>query len=248
MLRFLTATGHELLEGFLQLLYPRVCGACGRSLVENQQHFCDPCRTALTTDPFAVCPRCAHTMGPFADVSDGCSHCRGRRYQFDRAARLGPYEGLLREMILRLKHASGEELAELVGQLWAEHAASRLRDLGADVVIPIPLHWWRHWQRGYNQSEALARALARHLRLPCCPGWLHRIRNTPQQTSQTPSGRLVNVQGAFRSSPRAALKGKTVLLVDDVLTTGSTCHEAAQALRRAGAARVVVAVLAHSRS
>jgi ComF family protein len=151
-------------------------------------------------------------------------------------------------MILRLKHGTGEELAELLGDLWAEQAESRLRDLGAEVVIPVPLHWWRHWRRGYNQSEALARALARKLRLPCRPNWLRRIRHTPQQTRQTPSGRLVNVKGAFRSSAAAALKGKTILLVDDVLTTGSTCNEAAHVLRMAGAARVAVAVLAHSRT
>jgi ComF family protein len=187
-------------------------------------------------------------VGPFANVKGGCTRCRGQRYHFDQALRLGPYDGLLREMILRLKYRTGEELADLVGDLWAEQAESRLRDLGAEIVIPVPLHWWRYWQRGYNQSEALAHALARKLRLPCRPGWLRRIRNTPQQTRQTPSGRLVNVKGAFKSSARAALKGKTILLVDDVLTTGSTCSEAAHVLRTAGAARVMVAVLAHSRT
>jgi ComF family protein len=151
-------------------------------------------------------------------------------------------------MILHLKHSSGEELAELLGDLWAEHAEARLRNLGIEIVIPVPLHWWRHWLRGYNQSEALANALACKLRLPCRPNWLRRIRNTPQQTRQTPSGRLENIKGAFRTSAGAALKGKTILLVDDVLTTGSTCSEAARVLRMAGAARVVVAVLAHSRT
>jgi predicted amidophosphoribosyltransferase len=82
--------------------------------------------------------------------------------------------------------------------------------------------------------------------LPCRPRWLRRIRNTPQQMRQTPADRRDNVRGAFRARARPALRGQTVLLVDDVLTTGSTCSEAARALREAGAARVVVAVLAHS--
>jgi ComF family protein len=151
-------------------------------------------------------------------------------------------------MILRLKHSTGEELAELLGDLWAEHDAARLAQLGIEIVIPVPLHWWRQWVRGYNQSEALARALACKLGRPCRTNWLRRIRNTPQQTRQTPSGRLVNVKGAFKSSPATNLKGKSILLVDDVFTTGSTCSEAAHVLRTAGAARVVVAVLAHSRS
>jgi predicted amidophosphoribosyltransferase len=106
-----------------------------------------------------------------------------------------------------------------------------------------PLHWWRHWQRGHNQSEALARALARRLGVPCRPRWLRRVRHTPRQTQQPPSARADNVRGAFRARRGAPLAGTTVLLVDDVLTTGSTASEAARALRAAGAGRVVVAVL-----
>jgi ComF family protein len=151
-------------------------------------------------------------------------------------------------LILRLKQSSGEMLADFLGELWAEHAASKLKELGPDVIIPVPLHWWRRWTRGYNQSETLARALARHLGLPFRPHWLRRVRNTPRQTSQAPSGRRDNVKNAFRARSTASLRGKTVLLVDDVLTTGSTCSEAARALRAAGAGRVVATILAHSQS
>jgi ComF family protein len=146
---------------------------------------------------------------------------------------------------LRLKKLAGEGLAEVLGALWAEHCASRLDDLGADVVVPIPLYWWRRWTRGYNQSEALARPLAARLHLPCRPGWLRRIRSTPQQTQQTPANRKTNVKDAFRGASRK-LAGKTALLIDDVMTTGNTASEAARALRQAGAKRVVVAVLARA--
>jgi ComF family protein len=145
-----------------------------------------------------------------------------------------------------MKHAAGEGLAESLGLLWAEHAGQRLRSAGATVVIPVPLHWRRRWSRGYNQSEALARMLATRLALPCRPRWLRRIRNTPQQTQQTPSARSENVRGAFAARPGSPLAGQTVLLVDDVMTTGSTAGEAARALRAAGAGRVVVAVLARA--
>jgi ComF family protein len=235
-----------LAQGLLHLLYPGVCGACGRSLAPDQRHFCSSCRAALTADQHPTCPRCAATVGPFAHIAEGCPACRDSRYHFDRAVRLGPYQGLLRDLILRLKHAAGEALAETLGDTWAEHGGPRLRELGAQVVVPVPLHWWRRWTRGYNQSETLARALAARLRLPCRPGWLRRVRFTPQQTRQSPADRRTNVRGAFRARAGARLKGRTVLLVDDVLTTGSTCSEAARALRDAGAARVVVAVLAHS--
>jgi ComF family protein len=145
-----------------------------------------------------------------------------------------------------MKKGSGEALAEAMGDLWAAESEGRIRGLQADVVIPVPLHWWRRWRRGYNQSETLARAVARRLSLPCRPLWLRRVRHTPLQTLQSPSARHANVRGAFLSRRSANLRGRIVLLIDDVLTTGSTCSEAARALKAAGAARIVVAVLAHS--
>lgn len=247
MLGRCTVLGRELGRGILQLLYPGVCGACGGSLAPEEATFCQSCRAALSADPHPSCPRCASTIGPYVSTEAGCIRCRERRFHFEQAFRLGPYEGLLREMILRIKQSQGELTAEQIGDLWAERMGSGLRAVGADAVIPVPLHWWRRWQRGYNQSETLARALADHLHLPCRPGWLRRIRSTPFQMRQTPAGRVQNVHNAFRARSGARLRGLTVLLVDDVLTTGSTCSEAAKALRAAGAARVVVAVLAHSR-
>jgi ComF family protein len=244
-LNHLRAAGRELGQGLLHLLYPNICGVCGRALLPDQLALCMPCRDALSADPYCACPYCAATVGPYVALENGCPSCRAHRFRFERALRLGVYDddSLLREVILRLKHATGEGLAELLGAFWAEHAEARLRELGADVVVPVPLHWWRRWQRGYNQSEALARALAARLDLPCKPRWLRRIRHTARQPKSA-TARRKNVQQAFRVRPCAALRGKTVLLVDDVMTTGSTADEAARALREAGAARVVVAVLA----
>ncbi|HKI34523.1 MAG TPA: ComF family protein [Gemmataceae bacterium] len=235
----------SILQGLLHLLYPGACHVCDAPLPPGAGPFCDPCRQALTVDPHGQCPRCAGSVGPFAEVADGCPHCRGTSFPFDTVLRLGPYEGRLREVILRMKHAAGEALAELVGELWAGCAEARLRGLAADLVVPVPLHWRRRWRRGYNQSEALARPLAARLGLACRPSCLRRVRHTPQQPSRSAAGRLDNVRDAFRARGRV-LAGRTVLLVDDVLTTGSTAAEAARALRRAGARRVVVAVLARA--
>jgi ComF family protein len=238
----------DVLRGLVQLVYPGSCLACAVPLPDEPGRFCAACRSALTTDPQPSCPHCGCTVGPFVDTSAGCPECREVNYHFERVLRLGPYDGILRELILRMKQAGGDTLAELLGELWAESAEARLRQVGATAVVPIPLHWRRSLGRGHNQSEALAHALAARLHLPCRPRWLRRVRHTPRQTGQTPAGRRSNMRGAFRARSTPALRGQSILLVDDVLTTGSTAHEAAGALLRAGAARVAVAVLAHSRT
>jgi ComF family protein len=243
--RLLANAARSFAQGTLQLLYANLCWGCGASLRPDQNHFCDTCRHTLSADPHESCPRCSSTIGPFTDTHDGCPACRGQTFAFDCTFRLGPYEGVLRELILKMKHHSGEVLAELLGELWAEKLARRL-GTPVDAVVPIPLHWWRRMGRGYNQSATLARAVARRLHTPLQTGWLCRSRNTPRQTYlMSPDARRENVRGAFRLGSRADVRGKTILLVDDVMTTGSTASEAARPMRSAGAGHIMVAVLGH---
>ncbi|MBI1917390.1 MAG: ComF family protein [Planctomycetes bacterium] len=246
----LTAAGRALSRGLVELIYPSACLICGSPPPatggggdDAVGPFCNACRNTLANDPQAACPRCASTVGPFANVAGGCVRCHREPFAFEAVVRLGPYDGLLRAVVLRLKQSGSEALAEVVGELWGAARRDALRALAVDMIEPVPLHWWRRWRRGHNQSAALARGLATILGLPVtfC---LRRTRNTPKQTQQTATARRDNVRGAFRARRDPRLKGRSVLLVDDVLTTGSTASEAARALRDAGAARVVVAALA----
>jgi ComF family protein len=159
---------------------------------------------------------------------------------------LGRYDGLLRDAILRIKHANAEALADAIAKIWVGRISDKLAALNIQLVVPVPLHWWRRWCRGCNQCDAVARVFADDLRVPFMSHCLRRRRATAMQTRLTTTARRDNVRGAFVARPGSALAGKTVLLVDDVMTTGSTAHEAAKALHRAGAARVVVAVLARA--
>jgi ComF family protein len=186
-------------------------------------------------------------------LQEGCTHCREAGFAFARAFRFGPRkdndgnDSLLYKAVLRLKHHTGESLAEHLGELWANCAADTLRAAGIDVVIPVPLYWLHRLRRGYNQSEALALALAAALGVPCRPRWLRRARATRKQHHcRSRDDRQENVRDAFRTRHADSLRGKRVLLVDDVMTTGSTAHEAARPLRAAGAAQVAVAVLARA--
>lgn len=228
-------------------LYPNSCLICDapeRAPDTFRHGVCNGCATAVTTDPFCACPWCAQTVGPHTDTTHGCAECRGIALGFERAFRLGPYAGKLRDAVLRTKFLAGEGLADLLGRTFAEVRGAAIRAAGVDLVAPVPLHWWRKWTRGYNQSEAVGRELASGLGAAFAPHLLRRVRWTPQQVQPTRAARRENVKGAFRVRRGARVTGKTVLLVDDVMTTGSTLGEAARVLRAAGVARVAVAVLA----
>jgi ComF family protein len=237
----------EFVYNALDLIYPHACLICDApesGATASRHGLCIECQRAVTTDPFPVCPWCAQTVGPHTDTSAGCVACRGLSLGFDAAFRLGPYEGKLRDAVLRMKVLAGEGLADLLGRAFAECRGDALRDAGVEMVTPVPLHWWRKWQRGYNQSEAVGRELAASLGAEFAPKLLRRVRWTPKQAQSTREERRENVKGAFHTHRSANIAGKTVLLVDDVMTTGSTLGEAARVLRAAGAGRVVAAVLA----
>jgi ComF family protein len=123
-----------------------------------------------------------------------------------------------------------------------------LQALAPDMAIPVPLHWTRRWRRGFNSCDIFARCLARELGISCWPGVVWRSRATAKQTEQSSTtARKANVKHAFQTKAGDALRGKTVLLVDDVLTTGATASEAARALRVHTPKAIYVVVLAHGR-
>ncbi len=199
----LTTGGRDLLAGAQHLIYPGCCQLCGQPLPLEATPFCTLCHQELFADPSPCCPRCGGAIGPFAVLDGRCHACRNESFVFEQVLRLGRYEGLLREVVLRLKNQKSESLAELLGEWWAKQEAARFAALHVDALVPVPLHWLRRWQRGYNQSAALARGLSTCLGVPCHPSWLRRVRNTPRQTSQTLAGRKANVRGAFRAGRHA---------------------------------------------
>jgi ComF family protein len=239
----------EFARGVSQLIYPNACLICDSPETEStplRHGLCSKCCLSIVADSPDVCPRCAATVGPHTDVSEGCPACRTRAFAFTGAIRLGPYEGRLREAILRLKHSAGEPLAEMLGRILAEERLSALKASGIEIVVPVPLHWRRRWRRGYNQAASLGRELACSLGAEFQPGCLRRIKPAPQHAQPSATARQENIRGAFAGPARASLASRTVLLVDDVMTTGSTAHEAARTLKTAGAGQVVVAILARA--
>jgi ComF family protein len=193
------------------------------------EYFCSRCRT-----PF---------LNPFPLDEDGvCALCRSGVRGFDAAYSFGAYDGVLRELIHLFKYRRIRTLARPLADLLA--LAFPL-DRPLDVIVPMPLHWRRRWRRGFNQAALLAAELGRRRGLPVIRA-VRRRRHTASQAGLTHAARRRNVAGAFVVRREEAVRGKRVLLVDDVLTTGATASACARALKQAGARSVAVLTLARA--
>ncbi len=235
-------------EAVYALVFPWSCAVCG--MEGSDSPFCGSCRAELLEQSMRTtalaCPRCAMSAGPFADLRGGCAACRGRSLGFDAALALSSYEGDLQELCLKLKHEHNAWLAPWLVDLFVEARQTAIAPIARDAwVVPIPLHWRRQWQRGYNQAEALAQTLAKRLGLPLRRP-LKRVVSTDRLARKGRTARAEAMHGVFRVRSSRRLVGRTIILVDDVLTTGATCGDAARALKKAGAARVVVVVIART--
>jgi ComF family protein len=165
---------------------------------------------------------------------------------FDETIAAGSYSGRLRELLLQMKQAEGDAISLAVGQLLWHHCGEQLVRADAHVVVPIPLHWRRRLAHRTNSAAVLAEVFADRLGLPLAAGLLRRRRNTTRQFDLTPPQRWDNIRHAFKIQKGHHLQNANVLLVDDILTTGATCSEAARALHKAGAKRVTVVVVARA--
>ncbi len=222
----------------LDLLLPRRCAACDVA-VRSRTALCAPCSASL--EPVACpCPVCGL---PAAGAI--CLSCQTDRPPFARAAAPLVFGGALSEAISRLKYGGKTHLAPALASLLVPALREDPMTAAAEVVLPVPLHPRRLRRRGFNQAALLLAPLRRHLGGRCCWGALHRIRPGPPQAALGRRQRLENLRGAFRASP-AAVAGRTVLLVDDVMTTGATARACADALCGAGAAEVRVLTLARA--
>jgi len=226
----------------LDVLYPPICLAC-RAATSEADALCSTCWRAMR---FIERPFCDRLGSPFEhDLGEGLLSAQAVTDPpvFQRARAVARFEdGPARRLVHRLKYSDRGELARPMGAWMARAGADVLAD--ADAITPVPLHARRLWTRRFNQAAALAREIARRTGKPFEPALLRRVKATRSQVGLSREQRVQNMQGAFRAASDAPVRGRRIVLVDDVLTSGATANAAARALLRAGAAQVDLIVFA----
>ncbi len=232
------------MDAALDLLFPRPCAQCGGEVAEGREVLCWECRADFRPVVFPFCSVCGNPIEGRMTGDYVCYLCKDDDRHFDCARSAARFEGVLQHMIHQFKYREAlwveSELVDLLQQCFDAHYES----LSVDGVVAVPLFHARRRERGYNQAEVLARGLARRLRKPFWGRALKRIRATETQTHLTAPQRADNVRGAFEVGARRRLAGRSVLLVDDVMTTGATLSECARSLKAGGARSVFVLTLA----
>lgn len=226
------------------LIFPDVCRVCQQPLSDlTRIPVCSACLSL--PQPLQAEYFCRSCRTPFADAfpldeQDLCTVCRESLANFDSAYSFGSYEGPLRDLIHHFKYGKIETLGRPLSRMLLR--ALPLEEQ-FDLVLAMPVHWRKRWERGFNQAELLAKPVARRFGLKLS-AHLKKTRYTKPQAGLSEPERRANLRGSFKVHPAGAVTGKRILLVDDVFTTGSTLRAAAAVLKRAGAAKVVALTLA----
>lgn len=228
----------QLAPAAAELLFPRVCAACGNRCDRASGHLCWECFRRLPLIVGSFCEHCGRSIETVERHAFVCSRCRQAPPAFDCARVAGHFQGPLRHLTHHLKYSHAFWLAEDLAALIHGCVLAHFDAAAVDVVVPIPLHRKRARERGYNQAALLAHHVAQRLDRPCVPLALARVRDTGTQTRLSSAKRSLNVKGAFAVRTPGWVAGRTVLLVDDVMTTGATLSEAARALKQNKAWRV----------
>ena len=234
---------------FLELIYPPRCHICQGFLTDDRgenRHFCQDCLDSLIKIDPPICPVCGIPFASRVEEDHICGACLRKRPFFDGLAAPYLYEGGIMDVIHQIKYSGKTYLAESLGNVLASFACERFGAIDDILIMPVPLHPKRLRERGFNQSLVLAKAVRPLLDARLDFLSLRRVKYTQPQTGLKRDERRKNVKGAFGLAGLPDLKGRTVILVDDVATTGTTLNECARVLKKAGCEKVYCLVLART--
>ena len=224
----------QYLQNFSELLYPKLCGGCGNHLYENEELVCVYCRASLPLS------------GEYDFENNASEKLFWGKVSITAAASFLFFQkkSSTQHLLHQLKYQQKENIGEWLGEQFAYSLQSKGRFAAVEIIIPIPLHPSRIKFRGYNQCDAIARGMASVLQIPIVNGVLTRSVATQSQTKKNRFQRFENMNSVFSLAQASAIKGKNILLLDDVLTTGATLISAAQVLQQAGSNKLFIGAIA----
>lgn len=227
-------------NNILDILFPRHCPVCGEIVKPAGRLICPPCFQKLSFVRSPVCKKCGKEIPD--ETMEFCEDCMAHRHAFEYGVALVNYDDTARNSVTQIKYNNKREYLDFYGTAMTERFGKMIRRMQADALVPVPVHASRKRMRGFNQAELLADIMGRKLGIPVRPEMLIRDRRTKPQKELSAEERLKNLSGAFRAGeiPEGT---RSVLLVDDIYTTGSTIEACARALKKAGVERVYFAVI-----
>ena len=227
-------------DKILDILFPRRCPVCGEVVRPAGGMICPSCVPKLSLVKPPVCKKCGKEV--LDETVEFCEDCMVHRHAFEYGMALLHYDETARNSVTQIKYHNKREYLDFYAGAIAVRFGRRIRRMGVDALVPVPVHASRRRVRGFNQAELLADAIGERLGIPVRPEMLIRDRRTKPQKELSPAERLKNLSGAFASGEIPA-GVQSVLLVDDIYTTGSTIEACARALRKAGVERVYFVVI-----
>lgn len=237
--------GMRFFEAALDMLFPRRCPVCHEIIVPAGRRACMECERKLVfvTEPY--CMKCGKPVRQ--DEEEYCRECRGKEQDFTEGRAVFVYEEVMKKSIYRFKYGGRQEYAGFYAREIEKRLGGKIREWNAQALIPIPLHKSRQGGRGYNQAELIAKELEKRTGIPVFGNFMKRVKRTTVQKNLNAAERQNNLKRAFKIE-RNDVKLKSVILIDDIYTTGSTINAASRCLREAGITNIYFIVLSIGKS
>lgn len=228
-------------DKLLSLLYPERCVLCDKVIAEKENGLCKDCREKIRINNEPICKKCGRKL--LDETEEYCQDCKKYEHNFCKGLSFCLYDAEVKNSMYRLKYGNRRRYAYHYGKMMAEHFSKEIESWNADAIIPVPLHKKRFRKRGYNQAELIAQSISMHTGIKVASDIIFREKTTEAMKYLNRAERQNNLKKAFKVG-RNNVKLKTVIVVDDIFTTGTTIDEMSYVLKNTGVKRVYFLVIA----
>lgn len=228
----------------LQLIFPRRCPFCDEPVLRKEEFVCAECKGRISVVKEPYCMKCGKKLG--RSEAEYCADCEKYPHGYDRGRSLFVYEGPVKGSVYRFKYAGRKEYAKCYAGLMEAELGDFVREIGPDALVPVPLHRKRFRKRGYNQAQLLAKEIGDRMRIPVLSASVQRVKNTVPLKTLERARRQNNLKKAFKINGND-VKLNTIIIIDDIYTTGSTVDALSEVLRCAGVKKIYFLTLAGGR-